>query len=125
MTIPLLRTVNKLATGASFTSTAQNITYKATAKMYIDDNTTYSDKFLDWIQQPLTTETIKNITEADAQIWKRCLWTSDRALKLHKCKYYIMYWEFMNEGKASLMPAENLPPIHLTSGDTTTIIKIQ
>ena len=125
MTIPLLRTLDKLATGVTFTSPTQEITYKATAKMYIDDNTTYSNKFLDWIQQPPTTETVKTITETDAQIWERCLWTSGGALKLHKCKYYIMYWEFTPEGKPSLMPAENLPQIHLNSGDTTTIMNIQ
>ena len=93
--------------------------------MFINDNTTYSNKFLDWIKQPPTTETVKNITEADAQIWERCLWKSCGALKLHKYKYYIMYWKFTLEGKPSLMPAKNLPPIHLTSGDTATIVNIQ
>ena len=91
MTKPLLRTVDILATGLTFTSPSQDITYKDTKKMFIDDNTTYRNIFLDWIKQPPTTDTIKNITETDTQIWERCLWTSSGALKLHKCKYYIMY----------------------------------
>ena len=125
MTIPLLCTVDKLATGVTFTSPLQNITYKTAAKMFIDDNKTYSNKFLDWIKQPPTTGTVKNITEADTKIWKRYLWTSSGALKLHKCKYYIMHREFTSKGNPSLMPAENLLCIHLTSGDIITIMNIQ
>ena len=37
MTIPLLRTLDRLAKGAHFISPDKSINYKATAKMYIDD----------------------------------------------------------------------------------------
>ena len=125
MTIPLLRTLDKLSTGAHFTFPDKTIRYKAMAKMYIDDNTTYSNHFNEWIKRKPTAEEVGNITAKDAQTWEICLWTSGGSLKLHKCKYYIMHWKFDGKGKAMLTPATELPNITLTVGDSNNIMQIQ
>lgn len=68
---------------------------------------------------------VQDVTVKDAQTWERCLWTSDGALKLHKCKYYILYWTFDDKGKPSLMQTTFLLPISLTSGVTPLTMNIQ
>jgi hypothetical protein len=37
-------------------------------------------------------------------------------LKLKKCLYYIMFWDFDEEGRASLRSANEIPPLLLTNG---------
>jgi hypothetical protein len=49
-------------------------------------------------------------------VWERLLYTSGGLLKLRKCLYYILFWDFDAEGRSSLLPADNLPALLLTNG---------
>ena len=117
ITSPLLKVMDKLATGISFTEPLQQLQYATKALMFIDDNTNYSNHFLSWLHKPPTTTTLRDTLEHDAQIWERLLWTSGGLLKLPKCLFYLMHWSFDDEGKATLTDKKYLPDMHLTSGD--------
>jgi hypothetical protein len=116
ITSPLLKAMDQLATGISFCDPRQLLQYTVKALMFIDDNTNYSNRFLPWLQQPPTATILRDTLERDAQIWERLLWTSGGLLKLPKCLYYLMKWEFDDEGKATLAHKQDLPDMHLTSG---------
>ena len=113
MTIPVLQTMDKLAHGIHFCSPHQTTTYKCTTKMFIDDKTTYSNKFHQWLVQPPSDTTVLDMLKHDAQTWERCLWTSGGKLKLYKCHYYILMWDFHDNGSAQLCPASQLPTLYL------------
>jgi hypothetical protein len=55
----------------------------------------------------------------DAQVWERLLFTSGGLLKLRKCLFYVMYWDFDPEGVASLQPSSEIPSLLLTNGKDT------
>ena len=94
MTIPVLRTDDKLANRLSFSSPNQAIHYANKATMYVDDTTKYTNNFPTWIHQQPTPLEVAALLKSDAQTWERCLWTSNRLLKLTKCLYYLMHWKF-------------------------------
>jgi hypothetical protein len=118
ITSPLLSAMDRLAHGLTFTSPDQQVHYATRAKMFIDDNTNYSNDFQRWLTQPPTPEHLRDLIQHDAQTWERLLWTSGGLLKLEKCLYYLTYWSFDEDGSASLVPASKLPPMTLSSGDS-------
>jgi hypothetical protein len=117
-TSPLLTSMDRLSHGISFTDPQQQLFYKACAKMFVDDNTNYSNRFLHWLHKSPPPTAVRDMIQHDAQTWERLLWTSGGLLKLEKCLYYLMIWKFDTEGTASLTPATELPPMELTSGDS-------
>lgn len=105
----LLMVMDKLAKGMKFCSPNKKFRYKAKAIVFADDNTNCNNDFKKWIAHPPTqTEVINNI-QHDSQTWERCLYTSGGKLKLPKCNYYMMMWEFNNKGKANLIPKKGYP----------------
>jgi hypothetical protein len=56
----------------------------------------------------------------DAQIWEHLLWTSGGLLELSKCRFYIIYWKFANDGSGTMMSTTELdtPSLLLTEGKT-------
>jgi hypothetical protein len=83
------------------------------AAMFIDDNSSATNNFLRWLHCPPTAESVAAHLQKDAQVWERSLFTSGGLLKLKKCLYYIMYWEFDDEGRPSLRSAgwHPFPPL--------------
>jgi hypothetical protein len=117
-TSPLLTSMDRLAHGISFTDPQQQLFYSACAKMFVDDNTNYSNKFLPWLHTPPEPTVVRDMIQHDAQTWERLLWTSGGLLKLPKCLYYLMIWMFDAEGTACLTPSLDLPSMELSSGDS-------
>ena len=124
ITTPMLRIYDKLAHGLQFCDPTQQLEYVNKAKMFVDDTSKYMNNFKQWLQAPPTAEQVADLIQHDAQIWERCLWTTGGLLKLPKCLYYSMIWEFDNKGIATLTPASKLPSITLTSGDSNTTTTI-
>jgi hypothetical protein len=88
--------------------------------MFIDNNTSASNKFVRWLHnQPAATDVV-TLLQQDAQVWERLLFTSGGLLKLCKCLYYIMHWDFDLEGRASLCHLTAIPELLLTNGKDTT-----
>jgi hypothetical protein len=110
--------MDQLTTGIFFCNPRQRLQYAAKALMFIDDNTNYSNRFLPWLQQLPTVTILRDTLERDAQSWERLLRTSGGLLKLPKCLYYLMKWDFDDEGKATLANKQDLPNMHLTSGNS-------
>jgi hypothetical protein len=52
ITSPLLTAMDRLAHGLTFTSPDQQVHYATRAKMFIDDNTNYSNDFHRWLDTP-------------------------------------------------------------------------
>jgi hypothetical protein len=124
ITSPLLTAMDRLAHGLTFTSPDQQVHYETRAKMFIDDNSNYSNDFHRWLACPPTPEALRDMIQHDAQTWERLLWTSGGLLKLEKCLYYLTYWTFDADGTASLVPSSDLPPMHLSSGNSGSITSI-
>jgi len=123
-TSPLLTSMDRLAHGIYFLDPQQQLFYSACAKMFVDDNTNYSNKFLPWLYTPPEPTVVRDMIQHDAQTWERLLWTSGGLLKLPKCLYYLMLWTFDAEGMASLTPSSDLPTMELSSGDSGTLTDI-
>lgn len=119
MCTPLLEAQEKLAHGITFYNPSQQRRYHLASAMFVDDNSTYTNRFLRWLHCAVDhTEVIDHLRH-DAQIWERLLWTSGGLLKLNKCLYYVMHWTFDSEGRSSLTSSSNLlPDIQLSSGNT-------
>ena len=119
MCSPLLEAQEKLAHGITFYNPAQQQRYHLASAMFVDDQTSYTNNFLRWLHCDTDFTEVISYLRHDAQIWERLLWTSGGLLKLVKCLYYVMYWQFDSEGNATLAPStELLPPIQLSSGNT-------
>jgi hypothetical protein len=88
--------------------------------MFIDNNTSATNRFLRWLHLPPLPKDIVDDLWQDAKVWERLLFTSGGLLKLRKCLYYIMSWVFDSEGRASLLPKASSPPLHLTNGQDLT-----
>jgi hypothetical protein len=84
--------------------------------MYIDDNTSATNRFVPWLQAHPEPTALVDDLQKDAQIWERLLFTSGGLLKLRKCLYYVMAWKFDDEGRASLRPKADIPSLKLTNG---------
>jgi hypothetical protein len=88
----------------------------------------YSDAFVDDAQNGLNDvgedeqwdlETLRLKHQQLSQTWELLLFSSGGALKLSKCCYYLLYWEWKN-GLPCLLPASkmHMEPIKLTLGRT-------
>jgi hypothetical protein len=84
--------------------------------MFIDDNSSTSNIFLQWLHCPPSVDLVVARLQHDAQVLERLLYTSGGLLKLRKCLYYINFWDFDAEGRASLRASEHLPALLLTNG---------
>jgi hypothetical protein len=85
--------------------------YLNRAAMFIDDNTSANNQFTRWLHSMPSPAIVVEGLRHDAQVWERLLFTSGGLLKLRKCLLYIMYWEFDDEGRASLRAADDLPSL--------------
>jgi hypothetical protein len=89
-TSPLSTSMDCLAHSILFTDPLQQLFYSAFAKMFVDDNTNYSNRFLPWLYTSPVPTVVCGMIQHDAQTWEQVLWTSGRLLKLEKCLYYLM-----------------------------------
>jgi hypothetical protein len=88
--------------------------------MFINDNTSASNKLVRWLHHQPEASEVVDLLQQDAQVWERLLFTSGGLLKLRKCLYYIMQWDFDSEGRASLHPVTDIPTLLLTNGTNMT-----
>jgi hypothetical protein len=117
ITSPLIECMDKLCHGISFSDPLQSIQYVSTVSMFIDDASNATNSFLPWLHEPPDDSLVVTMLQHDAQRWERLLWSSGGLLNLQKCLFYIMAWEFDEEGRASLKTESALPnPLQLTSG---------
>ena len=116
----LLKAMDIFAKGLLFASPNQLINYSTKAIVFADDNTNINNNFPNWIHQPPTANRVLNRIQHNSQTWKRWLHTSGGKLKLIKCKYYMLLWQFNDKRKANHTSSIDLPTMHLTSGSDST-----
>jgi hypothetical protein len=114
----LLKGLERLARGITFCDPSQSRSYNNKAAMFIDDNSSATNRFRRWLHQRPTPTDIVDDLQKDAQVWERLLFTSGGLLKLKKCLYYVMSWEFDAEGRASLNTKDSIPSLNLSNGTT-------
>jgi hypothetical protein len=124
MTSPLIEGMDRLSHGLTMYDPSQRIQHQSTVKMFIDDASNATGKFLEWLHAPPQANELCDMIQHDAQTWERLLWTSGGLLNLTKCLYYLSYWQFDLEGRARLTPKTELPQLHLTSGDDMTLVPV-
>jgi hypothetical protein len=115
----LLHALDKRVHAVQFSDPAQTRLYLNCAAMFIDDNTSAANDFHRWLHLQPTPDIIVRLLEKDAHVWERLLFTSGGLLKLRKCLYYVMYWAFDSEGRATLTPSNEIPSLALTNGRST------
>jgi hypothetical protein len=109
--------MDKLCHGISFTNPTQATHYKSTVSMYIDDASNVTNSFLRWLHEPPPDDVVLSMLQHDAQTWERLLWTTGGLLNLLKCLFYIMAWQFDDEGHPTLKSKRDiLSSLQLTSG---------
>jgi hypothetical protein len=81
--------------------------------MFIDDNTSATNRFRRWLHHPPMSANIVMHLQADDM---RLLFTVCGLLKLRKCLYYAMSQDFYSEGHATLCSKEDTPSLRLTNG---------
>jgi hypothetical protein len=113
----LLHGLDRLAHGVQLCNPSQERLYVNKAAMFIDDNTSATNKFVLWLHHPPTVDDVVDTLQQDAQVWERFIFTSGGLLKLRKCFFYVMMWEFDAEGRASLSSKDNIPSLRLTNGN--------
>jgi hypothetical protein len=124
MTSPLIEGMDRLSHGLIMYDPSQWLQHKSTVKMFIDDASNATGRFLAWLhEQPDATE-LCDMLQHDAQTWERLVWTSGGLLNLTKCLYYLSYWQFDSEGRAQLTPKTELPQLYLTSGNDITLVPV-
>ena len=93
--------------------------------MFYDDTSSTSNKFIAWLTQPPTPKEVQTLLEKDAQLWELLLWTSGGPLNLKKCFSQTIVWIFNDKGIPSTKPAEEIPPITLSSSKDNKPTKIE
>ena len=93
--------------------------------MFVDDASKYANTFLQWIHKMPTIEEVTKQLTSEAQIWERCLWTLGGLLRLKKCLYYVIYWQFDSEGKSSLVSPTQEQILNFRSSETSTTTRIK
>jgi hypothetical protein len=125
MTSPLIEAMDILSNGLTVCAPSLHTQHKSTVKMFIDDASKATGKFLDWLHKPPDPEELCEMLRHDAQTWERLLWTSGSLLNLTKCLYYLSFWHFDSEGRATLTPKHELPQLYLTSGDNMQLVPVE
>jgi hypothetical protein len=73
---------------------------------YVDDTSIFTN--IDETNEIPTAQSIAQQLQSDASIWERLLSATGGKLELTKCFYYILQWEFDNEGVPSHMSKQDL-----------------
>jgi hypothetical protein len=118
MTSALIEAMDRLSHGLTLFDPSQAHSHSSNVKMFIDDASNSTGKFLRWLHDPPTPLEVTDLLRHDAQTWERLLWTSGGLLNLTKCLFYVAFWRFDTEGRASLTPTSELPPLLLSSGSS-------
>jgi hypothetical protein len=124
MTSPLIKGMDRLSSGLVVSDPAQWIQHQSTVKMFVDDASNATGRFLDWLHTQPDADELCAMLQHDAHTWERLLWTSGGLLNLTKCLYYLSYWQFDCEGRATLTTKTELPQLYLTSGDNMTLLPV-
>jgi hypothetical protein len=85
MTLLLLVGMDRLGHGLTFSDPSQDLQYKTTSNIFIDDASNYTNDFIDWLHQKPDAADVATMLEHDSQTWERLLWTSGRLLNLSTC----------------------------------------
>jgi hypothetical protein len=126
MTALLIEGMDQLFHGLTFCNPSQHHQYSTTVKMFIDDASNCTNDFLSWLHAPPAAATVTEMLQHDAQTWERLLWTSGGLLNFKNRLYYVIYWKFDLEGKATMTAKTDLPTsLCLTSGPNATSKPVQ
>jgi hypothetical protein len=102
----------------------QQHSHSSNVKMFIDDASNSTGKSLQWLHEPPTPLKVNKLLRHDAQTWERLLRTSGGLINLTKCLFYVSFWRFDSEGRASLIPKNELPPLLLSSGSSPSHVPV-
>jgi hypothetical protein len=69
MTSVLIDGMPRLCNGLQFTNPAQQLQYTATVKMFIDDISNCTNRFLSWLHEPPQLDEVVEMTRHDSQTW--------------------------------------------------------
>eukprot|EP00957_Ditylum_brightwellii_P011172 846102-Ditylum_brightwellii.AAC.1 len=89
---------------------------------FVDDSTGQTNKFFN---NQATPEELMNLSQQDVQLWSDLLWILGGLLKLDKCSYHFIYYNFLNDGTPVMVSHHPGPALELTEPNTTNVITIK
>jgi hypothetical protein len=109
-----------LGTGVSFRNPTQTIAHNRNSDGIVDDTTGYHGRQPHWIRHCPSISTEFQGLKRDAQIWERLIWTSGGLLELTKCRFYMVHWKCIPDGRGQLLSKAELDTLMLlfTEGQT-------
>jgi hypothetical protein len=115
ITSALIEAMYRLSNGLTLFHPSQAHSHSSNVKMFIDDSSNSTGKCLRWLHEPPTPLEVTELLRHDAQTWECLLWTLGGLLNLTTCLFYVAFWRFDTEGRASLTTKSELPPLLLSS----------
>jgi hypothetical protein len=110
----LFKIIEKLAHGLVFVDPEQLETLKRILEGFVDD----TDVAINDHETPYSPQQMVEVLQADAQHWEKLLFTSGGKLELSKCFFYLLYWQFNDDGIPELTPKTQIPHrLMLTQGN--------
>jgi hypothetical protein len=105
ISIILFNIMMMIAHGSFFNDPQKVETLKRTMEGFVDD----TDVQVNDAKTPYTAQELAQVLQIDAQHWEKLLFTSGGKLELNKCFFYLLYWEFDDDGKPRLKKKADLP----------------
>jgi hypothetical protein len=124
----LFDAMSKLCTGTEFCNPRCTASHKRTGDGFVDDVT----NFFNFGQAAMLLHDYDSTKlavglQSEAQTWEHLLFLTSGQLKLLKCLYYIMFYEFKPDGMPTLCKAEDMGTdlINLTMGTSNMTTEIE
>lgn len=117
----LFKAHQQLAHGAHFLSPDQNLQASFSMVGFVDNSTGRVNQFTAR-PQPNAKE-LTTLMSSDAQIWHNALDFSGGKLKLPKCSYHLLSYQFLDNGTAVPVETPELPDLYVRNKDTQFPIK--
>ena len=93
---------------------------------FVDDASHWINRFTEALQGNYGLPAMIHDTQQAAQWWEQLLYVTGGKLELPKCFYYMIHWQFNNEGEAELAPPDtSQPPIIVIDSETNEPIQIR
>lgn len=101
--------MRKKSDGATFFDPKKEIEVSRTCSGFVDDITHLANSFLKSLRDDESLNELAKKTSVTAQWWEELLHASGGKLELQKCFYYLIFWEFNNEGEARMVKKDVRP----------------
>lgn len=115
----IIELIRKKSDGVTLASSDMETHVRRWMDGFVDDTTAWINRFVEEImdefaQEDSIAEKIVGDLADTSQWWEQLLYSTGGKLELSKCLYYVLSWQFDEEGRASLRPQNAIPGRQIT-----------